>query len=141
MVQGKSLGQAVALLVGAVYTVIGVVGFVITGFSGFVSANTGHSLLGFPLNPFQDLVHLGIGLLFLWAATQDTAVTEGVLIGGGGVYVVAAITGFIYAHIPIFAITTSGNADNYLHLVSGITAMAVGVMSAAATHRSRRTAY
>jgi hypothetical protein len=141
MVEGKSLGQLVAGLVGVVYTVLGVVGFAITGFSGFVSANSGHSLLGFPLNPFQDLIHLAIGLLFLWAATQDSGVTEGILIGGGGVYVVAAIAGFIYAHVPVIAITTAGNPDNYLHLVSGLTAMAAGVLSAAGTQRSRRTAY
>ena len=56
------------------------------------------------------------------------------------VYVVAAISGFIYAHIPILTIVTGNAADNWLHLVSGVTAMLVGFLSATATHR-RRASY
>jgi hypothetical protein len=138
--EGKSLAQMAALLIGVTYAVGGVIGFVVTGFDGFVSSN-GNKLLGLTLNPFQDLIHLAIGVLLLWAATRDTAITEGVLLGAGGVYIVAAITGFIYAHIPVLTITTAGNADNYLHLVTGATAILAAVMSAGATGRRRRTAY
>jgi hypothetical protein len=134
---GKSLAQVVAVAVGIVYTAIGVIGFGVTGLSGFFNAN-GSSLLGFGINPFHNLVHLAIGLYLLFAATRDTALTEGALIGGGGVYVVAAISGFIYAHIPILTIVTSNAADNWLHLVSGVTAMLVGFISATATQRQRR---
>jgi hypothetical protein len=134
----KSLAQVVAVLVGVVYTAIGIIGFGVTGFTDFFSSTAGKTLAGFGINPFHNLVHLAIGLYLLWAATRDTAVTEGALIGGGGVYVVAAITGFIYAHIPVLSIVTSGAADNYLHLVSGVTAMLVGVISAAATQHKRR---
>jgi hypothetical protein len=140
MLQGKSLGQLAAVAIGLAYAVGGVIGFGVTGFSDFVSQN-GHNFLGLTLNPFQDLIHLVIGLLLIWAATRDTAVTEGVLLGVGGIYVVAAITGFIYAHIPVITITTSGNADNYLHLVTGATAIVAALSSAASTdHRRRRSA-
>lgn len=139
--EGKSLGQAVAVLVGLAYAVGGVIGFAITGFSGFFDSGDTHSLFGLILNPFQCLIHLAVGVILLWAATRDTAVTEGVMLGVGGVYVVATITGFIYAHIPVLAITTSGNPDNYLHLITGATLMVAAIMSAGATQRSRRNAY
>src|SRR5436305_2887009 len=92
--EGKSLGQAVAILVGLAYAVGGVIGFAITGFSGFFDSGDTHSLLGLILNPFQCLIHLAVGVILLWAATRDAAVTEGVMLGVGGVYVVATITGF-----------------------------------------------
>ncbi len=133
----KSLGNVIALAVGVVYTALGIIGFAVTGFEGF-TASGGHKLLGFGLNPFHNIVHLGIGLYLLWAATRDAPVAEGALIGGGGVYVVAAIAGFVEAHIPILTIVTSGAADNYLHLVSGVSAMGAGIISAAATQRRRR---
>src|SRR5436305_7217312 len=138
--EGKSLAQLAAFVIGVTYAVGGVIGFGVTGLDGFVSSN-GHKFLGLTLNPFQDLIHLAIGLLLLWAVTRDTAITEGVLLGVGGIYIVAAITGFIYAHIPVITITTAGNADNYLHLVTGITAVLAAVISATATGHSRRAAY
>lgn len=139
--EGKTLGQAAAVVLGLAYAVGGVLGFVITGFSGVFDAGDSHTLLGFALNPFHDFVHLAIGALLLWAATRDTAATEGVLLGVGGVYIVAAISGFFYAHIPVLAITTQGNPDNFLHLITGGTAIVAAVLSAAATGRSRRSAY
>jgi hypothetical protein len=138
--EGKSLAQLASVLIGLAYAVGGVIGFAVTGFDGVV-AQTGHKLLGLTLNPFQDFIHLGIGLILLWGATRDTAVTEGVLLGVGGVYIVAAITGLIYAHIPVLTITSSGNPDNYLHLVTGATAIVAAVISAGATGHSRKSAY
>ena len=138
--EGKSLAQLAAVLIGLAYAVGGVIGFAITGFTGVVGP-VGNSLLGFTLNPFHDLIHLAIGLMLLGAATRDTAVTEGVLLGVGGIYIVAAITGFIYAHIPVITITTAGNADNYLHLVTGATAILAAVISAGATGHARKSAY
>jgi hypothetical protein len=138
--EGKSLAQMAAVLIGLAYAVGGVIGFAITGFDG-VFAPTGSKLLGLSLNPFQDLIHTAIGLGLLWAATRDTAVTEGILLGVGGVYIVAAITGLIYAHIPVLTITTSGNPDNYLHLVTGATAILAAVVSATATTHARKSAY
>jgi hypothetical protein len=137
--EGKSLGQLAAVAIGLAYAVGGVIGFAVTGFAHPV-AQTGHKFLGLTLNPFQDLIHLAIGLLLIWAATRDTAVTEGVLLGVGGIYIVAGITGLIYAHIPVITITTAGNADNYLHLVTGATAILASVVSASATGHKRRSA-
>ncbi len=138
--EGRSLAQLAALAIGIAYAGGGLIGFAVTGFDGFTSAGGGRTLLGLTLNPFQDLFHLVVGLGVLWAATRDTAVTEGVLLGVGGVYVVATITGFIGAHIPVITITTAGNPDNYLHLVTGVTAIVAALVSSASTSHGRRSA-
>jgi hypothetical protein len=102
--EGKGVGQLAAIVIGAAYAVGGVIGFGVTGFSG-VTAPVGHKLLFLTLNPFQDFIHLGIGALLLLAGLKWTAAaTEGVLLGVGGIYVIAAVTGFIYAHIPVITI-------------------------------------
>lgn len=138
--EGKSLGQLAALAIGVAYAGGGVVGFAVTGFSGFTSSDPSRTLFGLTLNPFQDFFHLAVGLLLLWAATRDSAVTEGALLGVGGIYVVAAIAGFIGAHIPVITINTAGNPDNYLHLITGLTALVAAVASSSVTSRNRRAA-
>jgi hypothetical protein len=73
--------QLLALAIGAVYTLIGILGFFITGFDNF-AAETDKTLLGFEINPLHNLVHLAIGLagLALWRRL-DTARTYGWLAG------------------------------------------------------------
>jgi hypothetical protein len=140
MLEGKGLGQVAAVVIGAAYAVGAVIGFVVTGFSG-VTASHGHKLLFLTLNPFQNFIHLGIGALLLYAGLKLSApVTEGMLLGVGGIYVVAAIAGFIYAHIPVITIVTAGNADNYLHAITGVTAILAALISAPITQGQARSA-
>lgn len=67
--------QWLALAIGVVYTLVGVAGFVVTGFSGFVEPN-GELLMGvFEINPVHNIVHLVIGLagLALWTSARPCA--------------------------------------------------------------------
>ena len=75
--------QLLALAIGAVYTLIGILGFFITGFDNF-AAETDKTLLGFEINPLHNLVHLAIGLagLALWRRL-DTARIYGWLLAAG----------------------------------------------------------
>lgn len=60
--------QWLALIIGVTYTIVGLVGFALTGFSGF-AAPEGELLLGvFEINPLHNVVHLVIGLagVALW---------------------------------------------------------------------------
>ena len=65
--------QLLALIIGAVYTLIGIAGFFVTGFEHF-AAETDKTLLGFEINPLHNIVHLAIGLagLAMWRQL-DTA--------------------------------------------------------------------
>ena len=52
------------------------------------------------------------------------------------IYAVATICGFIYAHIPVIALVSATDADNYLQLITGLTAILVALVSAGKTsHR------
>lgn len=125
----ENLAQPFALIVGGVYLLVGLVGFTVTGFSGLVISH-GHSLLGFDLNVFHNLVHIVIGLGFVVVSrVPDSAITQGVLIGGGAVYLAAALLGFL-DKLPILAVDGSLAPDNFLHLFSGAAAVVFGLLGA-----------
>jgi hypothetical protein len=97
--------QLLALAIGAVYTLIGILGFFITGFDNF-AAETDKTLLGFEINPLHNLVHLAIGLagLALWRRL-DTARTYGWLLAAG------------YGLAFLYGLFAAGNSDiNFLSL-------------------------
>ena len=56
--------QLGALVVGVAYLLVGVIGFASTGFTGWVF-DTREDLLGFDLNGFHNIVHLGIGAILI----------------------------------------------------------------------------
>jgi len=71
------------LAIGAVYTLVGILGFLVTGLEDF-AAETDKTLLGFELNPLHNIVHLAIGLagLALWRRL-DSARLYGWLLAAG----------------------------------------------------------
>jgi hypothetical protein len=50
----------VAVVFGLIYTILGTVGFAVSGFDGF-AAPRGDTLTIFEVNPLQNLVHLALG--------------------------------------------------------------------------------
>jgi hypothetical protein len=135
--RGASIAKFAALAVGFVYLVIGLVGFAVTGFDGLV-ANQGEALLGFDLNPFHNIVHLGIGVGLIGVSlAPESAVAEGALIGGGVVYLLAAFLGFV-DHLQILSIDDPLAPDNFLHLASGAAALLLGVLGALQTRARLR---
>ncbi len=129
-----NIARPFALVVGVVYLAVGLIGFIVTGFSGLVTTH-GTSLLGFELNVFHNLVHLVIGLGFIVASRlPDATITQGILIGGGAVYLVAALLGFLN-RVPIIAVHDGLAPDNFLHLFSGAAAVLFGLLG---THQQSR---
>lgn len=127
----SNAAQVFALVAGAAYTVIGVIGFVATGFDG-ITADGPDDLAGFDLNIFHNVVHLAIGLGFLVASRLDATITQGFVIGGGLVYVLAALLGFLN-ELQILSINDAVAADNFLHLISGSAAILFGLIGARQT--------
>ncbi len=120
--------RILALAVGSSYVLVGLVGFAVTGFDHWVTYS-GATLLGFGLNGFHNIVHLGVGLLLVAAAIQrDPAVTQGVLIGGGAVYLLATFLGFTNHLDQLLSISGPLAADNFLHLASGVAAVLAGLI-------------
>ena len=122
------LSRILALAVGSSYVLVGLVGFAVTGFHDWVS-HTDAALLGFGLNGFHNIVHLGVGALLIGAAIQrDPTVTQGVLIGGGLVYLLAAFLGFTNHLDQLLTIRGTLAPDNFLHLASGVAAVLAGLI-------------
>jgi hypothetical protein len=131
MGQSKTLGQWASLAIGINYLFAGIIGFCYTGFSGVTESN-GPKVFGIlSVNPFHNVFHLVVGAGLLYAGfKRSTTFNEGALIGLGSIYIIATICGFIYAHIPVISVVSSGAPDNYLHLITGVTALAGGILSA-----------
>lgn len=115
-----SIPKKFALVAGLAYVVGGVIGFFFTGFTNFTE-NTGVSLFGiFHLTPFHNIVHLGVGALWLLAAfTLTNAATEGLNLAIGGVYVLAAVLGFL-GYLTFLGVMPRYDADFFLHLITGV---------------------
>lgn len=126
--------QAVAAI-GIVYVAVGILGFVVTGLTGF-AATEGSSLLGFEVNPLHNIVHVGVGVALLAGAAAGTAGMRGTAGLIAAVYALVGIAGFfiIGTDLNILALNT---ADNVLHLAS---AAALGYLAVAAGETSRAEA-
>jgi hypothetical protein len=119
-----------ALAIGVVYTLIGLAGFLVTGFTNFAGV-TDKTLLGFEVNPLHNIVHLligGLGLA-LWRPLSSARLYGWILAVGYGLT-------FIYG---LFAANrTDGNflslnvADNWLHLISALAGLAIALAPAPA---------
>jgi len=135
MGMGGSLAAKVGVAFGAFYVVLGVVGFMITGFGGALTGEQGHELLGISINQFHNIAHLGIGALLLVLSLQkNDAAAEGAVMGVGLFYVVAFVLGVMNSdNLTILGMRGEGDPANFFHLLSGVTLLVVGLLSSAAT--------
>ena len=112
-----NIARPIALVFGVIYLGAGLIGFAATGFHGFVTP-AGATFLGLKVNIFHSIVHIGIGAILLIASRlPDATMTQGIMLGVGIIYVAATLLGFL-GKLPIIAITTAQNPDNFFHLVS-----------------------
>lgn len=131
--------QKAAVVLGGAYLLVGVAGFAVTGFDGWLQAS-GDQLLLFSVNPFHNLVHIVVGGLWLLGAwLTPRGAVEGVFLGIGAVYGVAAALGFLGA-LPILGIEQALSPVNFLHLGTAVAAVAIGVLLGDWSQRSAGTA-
>ncbi|MGY1623660.1 DUF4383 domain-containing protein [Geodermatophilus sp. SYSU D00965] len=130
--------QALALAFGAIYLIVGIIGFFVTGFEGFFAHDTGKTLLGFEINGMHNVVHIVIGIAgLLLARTLAGARTYGWLLAVG--YGAA----FVYGLIAIgeaWDFLSINAADNVLHLLTALVGLviALGPVRSAVGGRSTR---
>jgi Domain of unknown function (DUF4383) len=141
--RGMSIEQKYSALAGTVYVLGGIIGFFITGWGSFTEM-TGRELFGvFMLNPFHNIVHIGLGAFWLLAAFALTqAGTEGVNIAIGGVYALATVLG-ILGYFSLLSIPGGiAVGDNWLHLVTAVVTLIFGsgILSAMGGGRQSATA-
>ena len=62
---GRPWPQVLGLAFGAIYLLVGIIGFFITGFDNFAGNEQHEMLLFFMINPLHNIVHILIGVLGL----------------------------------------------------------------------------
>jgi hypothetical protein len=130
--------QILALVFGAVYLLVGIVGFFVTGFDNFADNSQHEMLLFFMINPLHNVVHIVIGLAgLLLARTLAGARTYGWLLAVG--YAAA----FVYGLIAVgesWDVLNINAADNVLHILTAVVGLVIALAPVRTTAGAARTA-
>jgi uncharacterized protein DUF4383 len=111
---------------GLVYVLVGVVGFFVTGFSGFAGMN-GPLLLGiFMLNPLHNIVHVLVGAVLVAGGLAAIKVSRRVNMTVGAVYLLVFVVGLALQDSAANILALNG-ADHGLHLISALLLATVGL--------------
>jgi hypothetical protein len=133
--RGMTWPQLASMVIGAVYALIGVIGFFVTGFENFFG-HTGESLLGFEINGMHNVVHILIGVAGLvLSRTLAGARTYGWLLAVG--YGAA----FIYGLLAInkeWDFLSINAADNVLHILTALVGLVIALLPVRNAVDSRR---
>ncbi|UUL78038.1 DUF4383 domain-containing protein (plasmid) [Pseudarthrobacter sp. Fe7] len=140
----KTTLQKAAHAVGAVFLLVGVLGF-IPGITSNYDALTfaGHGsealLLGiFQVSVLHNIVHLLFGVAgILMSRTHPQA--RSYLLYGGVIYFVLWIYGLIIGHDSAANFVPVNSADNWLHFILGIGMIALAILLSRNTRNSRTT--
>ena len=131
---GAHPARTVAGVVGIVFLVVGVLGFVpgiTTHYSDltFAGHHSDAKLLGlFQVSVLHNVVHLLFGVAGLAMARRvDSAVAY--LVGGGVVYLVLWIYGLVIDKASAANFVPVNSADDWLHLVLGLGMIALGLVT------------
>jgi len=121
-----SPNRLVATVFGAVYLLVGLLGFAVTGGVGFIATQGGLLLGLFAVNPLHNVAHLLIGAALLIAGLSSVVAAKSVNTTIGAVYLLLGIVGFFIASsaLNILALNT---ADHFLHLASAIVLLGAGL--------------
>lgn len=135
---GRSPIRTAALVVGVVFLLVGVLGFVpgITNHysdMSFAGHNSTSKLLGiFQVSVLHNFVHLLFGIVGV-AAARHSSSARSYLIVGGVIYLVLWIYGLVIDKSSGANFVPVNNADNWLHFVLGVGMIALGVILARRT--------
>jgi uncharacterized membrane protein YuzA (DUF378 family) len=120
----SSPNRLVATVFGAVYLLVGLAGFLVTGGLPF-AGQQGNALVVFDVNPLHNVVHLGIGLALL-LASPSVAGARATTTTIGAVYLLVGVLGLFLIGSGANILALNG-ADNVLHLASAVLLLAVGL--------------
>jgi hypothetical protein len=122
----NSPNRIVATIFGAVYVLVGLLGFAVTGGVAFVATEGGLLLGIFEVNPLHNIAHLLIGAALLIAGLVSVPAAKTTNTVVGAAYLLLGIVGFFIADTGanILALNT---ADHFLHLASALVLLGVGL--------------
>ena len=122
----KSPNRLLGVIFGAVYVLIGVLGFTVTPGVGFFATEGGLLLGVFEVNVFHNVAHLLIGAALLIAGLSTVRAARTVNSVVGAAYLVLGLAGLflVGTALNILALNV---ADNVLHFASAAVLLAVGL--------------
>jgi len=135
--RGKTVPEILALAFGAVYLLVGIVGFFVTGFDNFADNSQSEMLLGiFMINPLHNIAHILVGVVGLvLGRTLAGARTYG--------WLLAVLYGvlFVYGLIAVgedWDFLNINAADNVLHIATAAVGLVIALLPVRATvsHRA-----
>ena len=124
-VAGRSVNGLVALAFGAVFVVVGLAGFLVSGGHPAVGTSGGALLGLFQVNVLHNVVHLAIGVAMIGAALRGDRAARTANRMFGVLYLVLFVAGLflVKTGLNLVALNVS---DNVLHLVLGVVLAGVG---------------
>ena len=125
--RGKTVPEILALAFGAIYLLVGIIGFFVTGFDNFAGNEQHEMLIGlFMINPLHNIAHILVGVAGLvLARTLTGARTYGWLLAG------------LYAALLVYGLIAVGEswdflninaADNVLHAATAIVGLVIALL-------------
>lgn len=135
---GRTSAQLYCGIFGILLLVIGILGFLVnSSFETGVVVDGGQAvsratLLGFEVNGWHNVVHIGSGLALLAAASAPSAATVGA-VAFALTYLVVTVIGFIDGS-DVFGIIPVNTADNVLHAAIAL----LGLLAVSAPARPAR---
>src|SRR5262245_10154567 len=124
---GRRINPLVAGVVGAVFVVVGLLGFTVSG-GHHVAGHTGGALLGlFQVNVLHNLVHLAVGAVMIATAVAGLRAARAANTLIGAVYLLLGVAGLFITGDNPFNIIALNGADNGLHLVIGAALLGAGL--------------
>jgi Domain of unknown function (DUF4383) len=114
-----------AAVFGAVYVLVGLAGFVVTGLSDF-AASSSDKLILFGLNPLHNIVHLLVGAVWLISSRSEQSARV-VSAAIGAVYLLVGVAGLFITGNSDLNLLNLNQPDNVLHLGSAVLALYFGL--------------
>ena len=122
----KSPNRLLATVFGAVYLLVGLLGFAVTGGVDFFDTRGGLLLGLFEVNIFHNVAHLLSGAALLIAGLSNVRAAKGANITVGAAYLLLGIVGLFLIGSPANILAINA-ADNVLHFASATVLLAVGL--------------
>ncbi|MDP9347979.1 MAG: DUF4383 domain-containing protein [Gemmatimonadota bacterium] len=127
--------QRVAQVLGWVFVLVGILGFVASGSSMDAHPDTAPRILGlFPVNVIHNIAHLGLGVWGIVAARSWSAAKTFNLVAGG-TYLLLTVLAFIDP--TTFGIMPIGSHDIWLHAALAAVQLYFGLTSRAPVGTAR----
>lgn len=122
----RTMDQTYSVFLGLFVIVLGILGFILTGFTNYTEM-TDHAIFGvFQTNGFHNSIYIFLGLLWLVGAfTLTPAGNQGMNIAVGSAMLIVTVLGFM-GYWSLLSIPAGVNGDNILDLAIALASLIIG---------------